>query len=161
MKTIMKITEASKDTAKCPTSGNKYLVATGYCLTCKKKVGKKKEEVSFEVSEEVQIPGTNVILEAGDIIRFVPEEDPELSEEDIELDEYPDFPMEGKKRNKIEKKLSEDWKSLEAILSSQYINKMDPEDAAKEFASNLYQALVSIGKNTRVAFWSALRKVIV
>lgn len=47
---LMMITESSeKKTAKCPTCGGKYLVKTGYCLHCKKKVGTK---VKKEVAED-------------------------------------------------------------------------------------------------------------
>jgi len=40
----IKVLEAESKTAVCPDCGNKYLVQTGYCVTCKKKVGKKKKE---------------------------------------------------------------------------------------------------------------------
>lgn len=67
--------KASKKTAKCPNCGNKYLVATGYCLTCKKKVGKtEKKKESFTLQDSVRIPGTDIILEAGDTISVFTEE---------------------------------------------------------------------------------------
>lgn len=39
-------------TAKCPECGGKYLPETGYCPSCKKKVGGKKEEVEETELEE-------------------------------------------------------------------------------------------------------------
>jgi hypothetical protein len=38
------IEKASTKTAKCPICGGKYLVATGYCVSCKKKVAEPKKE---------------------------------------------------------------------------------------------------------------------
>lgn len=63
--------KAKAETAKCPDCGNKYLVQTGYCVSCKKKVAdpkseKKKEEI--EVMEDFRLPGTGIILEVGDRI---------------------------------------------------------------------------------------------
>ena len=73
---MIEITEEAK-TAKCPTCGSKYLVATGYCLKCKKKVaepvGKKKE--SIEILEDVRLPGTNIVLEKGDQIQILGSEE--------------------------------------------------------------------------------------
>lgn len=45
---VIKIIEADKGTAKCPTCGGKYLKATGYCVKCKKKV---KEEADTSLEE--------------------------------------------------------------------------------------------------------------
>lgn len=53
----------NNETAKCPDCGNKYLVKTGYCLTCKKKV-----KESIFIKSDFRIPGTDIILEAGDRI---------------------------------------------------------------------------------------------
>lgn len=49
-----KIQEA-EDTAKCPECGTDYLVATGYCVKCKKKVKdiKKKEEAIIEEAVDI------------------------------------------------------------------------------------------------------------
>jgi hypothetical protein len=58
---------ASTETFKCPDCGSKVLKQTGYCLSCKKKVGNKKKE-QIIVSEEFTIPGTDIILEKGDKI---------------------------------------------------------------------------------------------
>jgi len=60
--------EESK-TAKCPECGSKYLVQTGYCVSCKKKVGKK--ESVIEIKEDVQIG--DIILESGDKITVLKE----------------------------------------------------------------------------------------
>ncbi len=51
---LMLITESSaKKTAKCPTCGGKYLVQTGYCLHCKKKVASmKKSDTADEGDQE-------------------------------------------------------------------------------------------------------------
>lgn len=67
------IIEADTKTAKCPDCGGKYLVATGYCVSCKKKVGKKKEDTEeiIEVTEETRIPGTDIVLEIGDQIQVI------------------------------------------------------------------------------------------
>jgi len=40
----IEVIEAESKTAKCPDCGGKYLVQTGYCVSCKKKVGGKKKE---------------------------------------------------------------------------------------------------------------------
>lgn len=60
--------EESADTAKCPDCGEDYLVNTGYCPTCKKKVKESKEEV-IEVTEDVRVG--DIILEKGDKIKIV------------------------------------------------------------------------------------------
>lgn len=60
-------------TAKCPECGSKYLVATGYCVSCEKKVAKpKKENTMIEVKEDVKIG--DIILEAGDKIKVLKED---------------------------------------------------------------------------------------
>jgi len=72
--------KASTKTAKCPECGSKYLVATGYCVSCKKKVAepvgaKKKDEKkeTFTAKESFKIPGTGIIVEAGQKIEVVKE----------------------------------------------------------------------------------------
>jgi uncharacterized OB-fold protein len=40
--TIQVLDDAESKTAKCPKCGNKYLVQTGYCVSCKKKVAEPK-----------------------------------------------------------------------------------------------------------------------
>jgi len=71
MKKVDKIMkEADTGTAKCPDCGGKYLKATGYCVSCKKKVGKKKENV-IEIPEDVQLPGSDIVLEKGDWIEVL------------------------------------------------------------------------------------------
>jgi len=84
----IKTEKADASTAKCPTCGNKYLVQTGYCVSCKKKVAepggkakkadskddKKKDDKkkeTIEISSDVRIPGTDIILEAGDKIQII------------------------------------------------------------------------------------------
>lgn len=66
------VDEVSTKTAKCPDCGKKYLVATGYCLSCKKKVAKKKESEMevITIEKDIRIPGTNIILEKGDRIQI-------------------------------------------------------------------------------------------
>lgn len=65
------IEEAESKTAKCPDCGGKYLVNTGYCVSCKKKVGGKKEDI-ITVDEDVKIG--DMILEKGDTIRVIEDE---------------------------------------------------------------------------------------
>lgn len=68
----MKTIKEKGKTAKCPDCGNKYLVKTGYCLTCKKKVKKKEStDTVIEVKSEVAIG--DVILEKGDKIKVLNE----------------------------------------------------------------------------------------
>jgi len=66
--------EASK-TAKCPDCGSKYLIQTGYCVSCKKKVGKKdkKKEDSLTIEITQDTPIGNTILEKGDKIKILDE----------------------------------------------------------------------------------------
>jgi len=81
------VIEEKSKTAKCPECGNKYLVQTGYCVSCKKKIAepkseKKKEEI--EVTEEFRLPGTDIILEVGDKVSvFKKEEDVESIQEEV------------------------------------------------------------------------------
>ncbi len=67
--------KASTATAKCPKCDSKYLVATGYCVSCKKKVaepvGSKEKEEKITVKESFRIPGTDVIVEAGQEIEIL------------------------------------------------------------------------------------------
>lgn len=67
--------EGKSKTAKCPDCGGKYLIQTGYCVSCKKKVGnkdKKKESGDFiEITQDVVIG--NHILEKGDKIKILKE----------------------------------------------------------------------------------------
>ena len=78
------IGEANTKTGICPTCGSKYLLATNYCVKCKKKVkkettkkddkksDKKKESTIIDIVNEVTIG--NVILEKGDKIEVLKEE---------------------------------------------------------------------------------------
>lgn len=70
-------------TAKCPICGGKYLVNTGYCPKCKKKVAKtpaeiaaekekgkkKKEDIIIVIEKNIQIG--DIILEKGDRIKII------------------------------------------------------------------------------------------
>ena len=118
--------KASSKTAKCPTCGNKYLVATGYCLTCKKKVkgakkkdDKKKSEsrdASLTIQQEVELPGTDIVLEKGDRVEIV-----------------------------SENSLSEDRQALKSVLA-QYTRNKPAFEAGLELGGDLY-ALID-GKYT-------------
>ena len=77
-----KMNEKGSKTAKCPDCGGKYLVNTGYCVSCKKKVAEPKSE-SVVIKSEFQIPGTDIMLEAGDSIRILKESHFRKIEEDI------------------------------------------------------------------------------
>lgn len=71
----MRIEEKEK-TAKCPDCGNKYLVKTSYCVTCKKKVKKeknkdKKKEEIHTLSDTLRLPGTDILLEVGDSFQII------------------------------------------------------------------------------------------
>ncbi len=61
------------ETFKCPDCGSKVLKQTGYCVSCKKKVGGKKKEDIITVEEDVKIG--DMILEAGDEIKILSDND--------------------------------------------------------------------------------------
>ena len=70
------IREAKTGTAKCPTCGGKYLLATNYCVTCKKKVGKaeaakKDEKVITEMERGLRDDFQDVANEnfSGDYVK--------------------------------------------------------------------------------------------
>ena len=77
--TMKIIGEANTKTGICPTCGSKYLLATNYCVKCKKKVkketakkdDKKKESIVIDIQEEIQIG--DVMLETGDKIEIMQE----------------------------------------------------------------------------------------
>lgn len=57
--------KASAKTAKCPECGTKYLVATGYCLKCKKKVAEPKKEKASAKTAKCPKCGTKYLVATG------------------------------------------------------------------------------------------------
>lgn len=53
--------EKTTKTAKCPKCGNKYLVSTGYCVSCKKKVAEPKSEATARGTDYVVVDGNEII----------------------------------------------------------------------------------------------------
>lgn len=83
------------ETAKCPDCGKKYLVNTGYCVSCKKKVAEPKKDdekkESFIVTKDTKIPDSDYILERGDrveILNSINENNMAIHEIDMFIDRY-------------------------------------------------------------------------
>jgi len=113
-------------TAICPDCGNKYLVNTGYCPTCKKKVKIKKENKMIEIKEDVKIG--DILLEAGDKIRVLKENDEIYSMESTrgnsvldlidEIDDAFDSWVEGSRENFTDSDAQDQgFRSIEAMIA--------------------------------------------
>ncbi len=129
--------EKSK-TAKCPDCGNKYLVATGYCVSCKKKVAEPKKENIIEIQEQLKIDQENevIILEKGDRIEVLKEDSENLREELV-------MPIIIAINNYLNNNAQEDWKKLAIDISGSV------EDAIiknPSFSHSAYDMLSKIGR---------------
>lgn len=61
---FLKEEKASTETKECPECGGKYLVATGYCVGCKKKVAEPKKEA--KIKEGVPMSFSDYLLQGID-----------------------------------------------------------------------------------------------
>lgn len=109
----------------------------------------------IRIKKSVQIPGTNIILETGDTIIFSPESD-EISEQDLDLDEYPSYPMESRKKKKedcmrrisselVERKLQEGHSDEIAhdLARVRFDEDDDEEYIAEDIARGIVQGILS------------------